>query len=71
MIDAVLGPDTPVTTPEAFTVATLVLALLHVPVPVASLSVVVKPTHVDAIPVIAAGEVLTVTGIVVKQAPIV
>ena len=59
-------PDMPVTTPEPLpTVAIVVLLLVHVPPPVASLNVVVKPTHTDVIPVIVAGRGFTVIGMVV------
>ena len=44
---------TPVTTPLLFTVAALVLLLLQVPPPVASVSVVVLPAHTVADPLIA------------------
>ena len=57
-----MPPDTPVTTPEEFTVATLVVAETHgldaagVPEPVKE---VVKPTHTLSVPVID-GDGLTV-----------
>ena len=52
---------TPVTTPDAVTVATPVLLLVHVPPAVASVSGVVNPTQTDNVPVIAGGKGLTVT----------
>jgi hypothetical protein len=57
---------TPVTTPEALTVATAVLLEDQVPPAVTSLSVVVDPTQTDVVPVIAAttGRALTVTPVV-------
>ena len=55
---------TPVTTPPDEMVATDVFPLLHVPLPVASLSVAVKPGHITVVPVIAAGAVITVMVIV-------
>ena len=52
----------PVTTPdEEPIVATVVVPLVQVPLPVALLNVAVEPTQTDATPVIAAGELLTVT----------
>lgn len=55
----------PVTTPVLeLTVATDVLPLLHVPPLVALLNVVVNPTQVLAMPVLAPGPVLTVTTVV-------
>ncbi len=54
----VVTPDT--TPPVDVTVATAVLLLLHVPPEVASLNVTVDPTHTFALPVIAAGNGLTV-----------
>lgn len=59
--------DTPVTTPEASIEATTVLLLLHVPLPVTSLSVVVEPAHTLAVPVMADGTALTVTVVVAIQ----
>jgi hypothetical protein len=54
---------TPVTTPEAFTVATAVLLEAQVPPAVTSASVVVDPAQTVVVPVIAAttGKALTVT----------
>jgi hypothetical protein len=54
---------TPVTTPEALTVATDVLEEDQVPPLVASASAVVDPTQTDVVPVILAtvGRALTVT----------
>jgi hypothetical protein len=55
--------DTPLTTPVTVTtVATDVFAVLHVPPVTASLKPTVSPTQVRKLPVIAAGEVFTVTG---------
>ena len=60
--------DAPVTSPVALlTVATEVLLLLHVPPVVASVNVVVEPTHTADAPLIAAGSGLTVIVVVVKQ----
>ena len=62
--DIVVVPEaTPVTTPEALTVAADVLLLLHTPPPVASLIVVVAPGHTVVVPVMdpADGNGLTVT----------
>ena len=62
--------DTPVTTPVAgSTVATAGVALLHVPPAVASPNVVVDPTHTERVPVIAAGNGLTVT-VAVREHPV-
>ena len=53
---------TPVTTPVAAnTLATPVLLLLQVPVPVASVSVVVAPTHTTIVPFTAPGSGLITT----------
>ena len=62
-------PDaTPVITPvEEPMVAIVVTPLVHVPPPVASLRVVVKPAQTVAIPVIDDGNGLTVTITVAKQ----
>lgn len=62
---------TPVTRPEAFTVAFRVLLLVHTPPPVASLSPSVADWHTGALPVIAAGAVFTVTTVVVLQPPLI
>jgi len=52
---------TPVTVPDvAPIVATPVLLLVHVPPEVASVNVVVRPTHTFVVPPIAAGFGLTV-----------
>ena len=60
--------ETPVTTPvPATTVATAGVALLHVPPAVASANVVVKVAHTLVVPVITAGNGLTVTVAVLKQ----
>ena len=58
----VITPEvTPVTMPDvAPMVATPVLLLVHVPPEVASVNVVVKPTHTFVVPPIAAGFGLTV-----------
>jgi hypothetical protein len=56
-VSAVIPVTMPVVAP---TTATVVLLLLHVPPDVASLSVVVAPTHKVRTPVIAAGGGLTV-----------
>jgi hypothetical protein len=48
-------------------VATVVLLLLHRPPPTPSVSVVVRPVHIDVIPVIGVGEELTVTVVVVEH----
>ena len=59
---------TPVTTPvEVFTEAIAALLLLQLPPPVASVSAVVRPSHTVPVPVIAAGNGLTVNGVVVIQ----
>ena len=55
--------DTPVTSPVADTVA--VPVLLHVPLPVASVSAVVDPAHTLKVPVMAAGVGFTVTSVTV------
>ena len=60
-------PDTPVTTPTALIVATAGVALLHVPPAVASARVVVEAWHTVVVPVITAGNGLTVTVVVTKQ----
>jgi hypothetical protein len=59
--------ETEETTPEPSTIATAVLLLLHVPPPVALLSVVDEPRHKDIVPVNAAGIGLTVTVAVVEH----
>ena len=53
-----------VTVPSVPTVATVVVVLLHVPPPVASVSAVVAPSHNVGVPVIATGCVFTVTTVV-------
>jgi hypothetical protein len=58
---------TPVTTPLPVTVAVAVLLLLHVPPETASLSVVVEPTHVNIVPVIAVAGPETVIVAVLAQ----
>ncbi len=58
----------PFTTPEPEIVATAGALLLHaLPPDVASLSVVVEPTHTDSVPVMAEGSGLTVIFFVAKQ----
>jgi len=57
-------PLTPVTTPEPLTVATDSLLLLHVPPPVALLSVVVASGHTVNVPAMAAGTAIIITDIV-------
>jgi len=60
------GVAPPVTVPELEPmVATVVLPLAQTPLPVASLSVVVVPGHTFIVPVIAAGDGLTVIVVVV------
>jgi hypothetical protein len=58
--------ETPVTTPEALTVATAVLLEDQVPPAVASLKVVADPTQTLVVPVMAAttGRAFTVTPVV-------
>lgn len=61
-------PDTPVNTPVAEPiVATPVVPLIQVPPEVASLSVIVDPSHTAVLPVIVAGNGLTVTVVLVLQ----
>lgn len=50
-----------------FTVATAVLLLLHAPPGAALVSVVVLPTHTDAVPPIVGGVVFTVTPVVLAH----
>jgi len=58
----------PVTTPvPEITDATAELLLLHEPPPVASVNVVVDPTHTASVPPIDAGAGLTVNGVVTLQ----
>jgi hypothetical protein len=57
----------PVTIPIALTVATPVLPLPHTPPAVVLLSTVVLPAHTFSVPVIAAGEVSTLTVVTVLQ----
>ena len=62
----------PVTTPvDAPTVATVVLLLLHVPPPVASESVVVRPEHTVLVPFITKGSGFTVATAFAAQMPMV
>ena len=56
---------TPVTVPRKFTVAIPVLLLLQVPLPL--LRAVVAAWHKSAVPVMAAGNAVTVTTVVLKQ----
>jgi hypothetical protein len=60
---------TPVTTPELFTVALIVLLLLQVPPPGVLDNVVVDDLHTDSVPVIGVtnGSALTVIPAVVTQ----
>jgi hypothetical protein len=67
--------EVPAATPHAVPaelpmVATDVLLLLHVPPAVASLRVVQVPAHMVVVPMIAAGNGLTVATIVVVQPPL-
>jgi hypothetical protein len=63
-----LPAATPVTIPLLVPiVARVTLLLVHVPPAVASVSVVVKPTHTLAVPLIDAGSGLTVTTAVAIQ----
>jgi hypothetical protein len=60
----------PVTTPvEALTVATLVLLLLHVPVPEELLNVVVRPGHTVKVPVLAEGAITVTTLVALQMLP--
>ena len=62
----VVPANTPVTIPvEEPIVATVGVLLLHVPPVVASLNVVVEPSQTVNVPVIPAGDGLTVTIVVV------
>ena len=66
--DMVATPaDTPVTTPELFTVAFDGLLLLHAPPPVLHANASVLPVHTALPPVIAAGIVFTVATADLKQ----
>lgn len=65
---AVIPVMIPVVAPA---VAIVGLMLLHTPGVVASLSVIVLPTHTDGIPVIAAGNGYTVTVVTTKHPPVV
>lgn len=67
MID--VPEDTPPNDPRLLTVPTAVVLLLHVPPDVASVSVVLLPTHTDDAPPIAAGDARTVTSCVERQLP--
>lgn len=58
---------TPVTTPEASTVAFDKSLLDHAPPPVLFVSVVAAPVHTEKVPPIAAGEIFTVSSAVTKQ----
>ena len=58
----------PVATPELEPIVAKVTSLLaHVPATVASVRLVVDPSHTFSVPPIAAGEGLTVTGVVILQ----
>ena len=60
--------DTPVTIPlPEPTVAVVVKPLVHDPPASASVNAVVKPAQTSAVPVIAEGKGLTVTGVVTKH----
>jgi hypothetical protein len=59
--------DTPVTTPAASTVATLVLLLLHTPPVLAVANVVVAPAQILLVPVIGA---TTVGNTVIVKVPV-
>ena len=62
--------DRPITTPVPVPIVAIkVLLLLHAPPPVASLRVVVPPTHILAVPAIAGGPEVTVTVSVEIQLP--
>jgi hypothetical protein len=58
-VPVVIPVAMPVPTPI---VACAVLLLVHVPPPVASVSIVVEPTHTFVVPPIGAGNGLTVIG---------
>lgn len=58
---------TPFTTPPLVTVATDVLPELHVPPMMLLDKVVVAPVHTEVVPVMAAGDELTVTVVVTLQ----
>lgn len=53
----------PVTMPAGLTDAVVGAALVHVPPVVASVSVVVPPAHILALPAIAAGDEVTLTAL--------
>lgn len=60
--------ERPVAIPVVAPIGAIVTSLLlHVPVPVALVNVVVRPTHTVFVPLIAAGSGLTVTIIVLIQ----
>jgi hypothetical protein len=60
----------PITAPvDASIVATDVLPLVHTPPVVAFVSVVVKPSHIVAVPPMATGDAFTVRPAVVLQPP--
>jgi hypothetical protein len=59
--------ETPVTTPLSEPTVAADELLLHAPPPTASLIVVVAPTHTVEEPVIAVGDTLTDTVVVVRQ----
>jgi hypothetical protein len=63
--------DTPETIPvDEPIVATVVLLLLHVPLPIPSVRVVVWPTQTRVVPKIAVGSGVTVITFVLKQPPL-
>ena len=67
---AAVPPETPVTTPvDDATVATAVLLLLQVPVPVGSLRVKLDPGQTGTEPVMAAGLGFTETVLVAEAQP--
>jgi len=59
--------DTPNTFPDMSTVATLVLLLLQLPPPMASVKKVVAPLHKATVPVIGSGPMFTVTVVIAAQ----
>ncbi len=64
----VVPPVVALTKPLAgFTVATELVLLLHTPPDTASVSWLVKPAHMVVLPLIATGDVFTVTTVVVVQ----
>ena len=59
--------EIPVTTPEALTVAVDGLLLLHAPLMVPSVKLVVAPVHTAPVPLMAAGDPVTVTVVTAKH----